>query len=159
MDASRKQVLVGCAGLLVIGLGVGITIRRKPAPLNIQSNKGCPTTQRQRVAKADLILTGRVDMVLPDSVTGAKAVIIPDQIFKGSSSFPTVSVLAADDQQVNGRSGSDQDVLHLKSGVGTYLFYLRKVSDATYVTRPCDGSRFLDSTIPTDEKNSFTQTT
>lgn len=109
----------------------------------------CPVeAASERIARADLIVTGSVFAVIPGP-TGADVLITPDRVYKGQAPKEGITITAKDAEA--GVSLSEGE-LHFRSVDPTYLLFLRQRSDGRFLTSRCDGSRFLGNGLSAEEE-------
>ncbi len=152
------KILLGAGCLLVIINFVVLDIQdvKKPAKVTYQPQR-CVTSVLENYKNATVVMTGQVGMVLP-SERGAKVIIDPINIFKGTIAFPTVTLLALDQKQVQFIPGASTEMLNFQSGQPPYLLYLRRQPDETYITDACAGTRLLGQGLTNEENQTILQT-
>lgn len=105
----------------------------------------------QKIAGADLIVTGNVFAVIPGP-TGADVLINVDQVYKGTVPERGITIAALDAEKMNEERSIDGTDLHFASGQPPYLLYLHEREDDRYHTSRCDGSRFLGEGLSSEEQ-------
>lgn len=133
--------------LLILGSAAWLQPPRVPKPLA----RSCPDRPlSQQVSQADLIMTGTVFAVLPKD-GAAEAIIVPDRIYRGQLTGPTVSVTVT--PSVHGSTGGSVDPtsLDLSTSSKSYIFYLRRRVDDLYVTNRCAGTRLFGAGLSAAE--------
>lgn len=103
----------------------------------------------ERIARADLIVTGSVFAVL-SGPTGADVLVTPDRVFKGQVPKEGITIAAKDAKA--GVSLSEGGELHFRSTDPVYLLFLRQRPDGRFLTSRCDGSRFLGNGLSEEEE-------
>jgi hypothetical protein len=140
--------------VLVIVLLAGLMFASRlttPITQTLTQNN-CPTTLSERVAAADVIVSGSVFVVIPGGSYGAQVIIDPLTFYKGRVDTPTLIVNARDDAGVTTFTSDDREHLRFQSGQPPYLLYLYRQADGTFNTRDCDGTRFLATGLTAEEQ-------
>ena len=83
--------------------------------------------------------------------TGADVLITVDDVRKGIVPEQGVVIAALDNTQIEEDVGGADRDLNFASGQPPYLLYLRERADGRYDTSVCDGTRFLDDPVMTEE--------
>lgn len=148
MLVTRLQLLLVA---VCIVLAVTITTRPTPATAPTAVNQQCPSTVYDRLIASDVVLTGRVFIVMPSGPLGAQAVVDPIAVFHGQVTTPTIVVNAVPSNVASTGTGG----LNLVSGETTYLLYLQRLSDGTFTTSTCAGSRVANDGLTTEEQAVF----
>jgi len=143
--------------ILAVALGMGVMFSlpllaaswaiREPAAT-------CTPVLSTNIKKADRILIGRVEAVLP-STPYLDVWIEPVTWYKGKSADAYVRLLARD-VPTTASAGSATD-LHFASGQAPYLFFLRSVTGGKYRTSRCWGTRALGSGLTSQERAVLTE--
>lgn len=136
--------------ILVVGFMVASRLTTPITQTLTQNN--CPTTLSEQVAAADVIVSGSVFMVIPGGSIGAQVIIDPLTFYKGNVDTPTLIINARDDAGVTKFTTDGQQDLRFQSGQPPYLLFLYQQSDGTFNTRECDGTRFLDTGLTSEER-------
>jgi hypothetical protein len=135
---------------IVVGL---VRYTSLPKPRRTISNQSCPIlSAEEKVARADIVLTGQVEMVLPQGPLGAQAIIKPITIYKGAVATPNVIV---DAQPANDAGQPTAISLNLASEQSPYLFFLHSGGDQAYRTSACDGTRPFGSGLTSAENQAL----
>lgn len=111
-----------------------------------------PLTLADSVARADLVLTGDVFLVVPAEPGYASVLITPQKVLKGKVPSQGVRILAIADA---GAAGSRSDDLHFTSNQPPYLLFLQQQPDGVYRTSKCVGSRLLGGGLTVEELAAF----
>lgn len=148
MLVTKLQLLLVAACVV---LAVSIATRPIPATAPTATNQQCPTTTYDRLRASDVVLTGRVFIVMPSGPLGAQAVVDPIAVFRGQVDTPTIVVNAVPSNTATTGTGG----LNLASGETTYLLYLRRLTDGTFTTSTCAGSRVANDGLTSEEQAVF----
>lgn len=141
MPPQRRSPLFITTGLVILTLAVWQLSLTPPLSTRVVNQQpACSLTLAEQIAQADVILTGRVAMIIPGAPGQARVIIRPDHVYRGAISAATVTVLAVDDLN---QPSAGPTMLHLTSHDPPYLFYLRRVADDLYTTSRCQGTRLL----------------
>ncbi len=124
--------------------------RKQPA---LEQAVACtPLTLSESVARADLILTGSVFLVVPEGATYANVLITPQDFYKGTLPPRGVRIRAL--PTVEGAKNNVND-LHFASNQPPYLLFLQQDADGVYRTSRCLGSRLLGNGLTPLEQVAF----
>ncbi|MEK7537595.1 MAG: hypothetical protein AAB619_01320 [Patescibacteria group bacterium] len=146
-------------GAVVVWVAAGRWPRGQVEPVATDTVRPCPTTVAERINQADVILSGRVAMVIPGGPGGAEVIINPIEVYQGAISMPTVTIHALDDRVIRSGPMMRPSDFHFASDQPPYLLYLRRQSDGTYLTRRCEGSRWLGPGLNEAEQRLLTRPT
>ncbi|MBI3956956.1 MAG: hypothetical protein HY340_03105 [Candidatus Kerfeldbacteria bacterium] len=137
---SRPLLGTLIGGAVVLGIIIGI--RQQPPATTLPQETACePRSGQDYLARADLIIVGRVFAVVPGP-TGADVLITVERTLKGTPPNTGVTI-AAKDARPTQETGARRNELHFASGQGDYLLFLRTRRDGRFATSVCDGSRVL----------------
>lgn len=114
---------------------------RQQLASTVASELSCTTTLAEKVLSADVIVAGRVAIVVGQPNGRARVIIQPDHIYQGADAAPTLVLQALDAAASAGQPRTT--TLHFSSADPAYLFYLHRAQDGTYTTSTCDGTRLL----------------
>ncbi|MEK7639706.1 MAG: hypothetical protein AAB424_00985 [Patescibacteria group bacterium] len=146
------------ARLLVLVVGAIVTVVITASMVVEQQSAATPSAPCvplaiiDSVARADLILTGEVFLVVPADPGYATVLITPERVYKGEVLKAGVRIRAKADSLVG---GSVLDDLHFASNQPPYLLFLQQDTDGLYRTSKCIGSRSLGSGLTVDERAAF----
>lgn len=136
---------------VALGLGAIMSLPVLMASIDLRGSASkCSIDLQRNTAKADRILTGRVEAVLT-SAHLADVWIEPLTWYKGQTADRFLRIQA---QPTKIRKGTTGD-LHFASGQPPYLLFLRKTSGVQYRTSRCYGSRLLGAGLTAAETAAF----
>lgn len=146
--------------LFVLGIGAVVTVIITASLLREQredvgSPVPCtPLPFAASIARADLILTGEVFLVVPADPGFATVLITPLRVYKGNVSAQGIRIRALADAPITGVASDD---LHFASGQTPYLLFLQQQPDGVYRTSKCVGSRLLGGELTVEEQEALGQ--
>lgn len=104
-----------------------------------------------QVQGADVVLSGTVAMVVPDTADTARVIVQPDQVYRGRVSGGSLTLHAAADRGAVERSAGEGQ-LHFTSAQPPWLFFLYQQVDGTFTTSRCAGTRPLGTGLTVEEQ-------
>lgn len=153
----RTRILAQAVALLfVIATGGLLLLTLSERTVNSNTNASyktpwlCPRqTVEQRVAAADLIVTGTVFAVIPDN-DEAGVLITPQRVYRGS--LPPNGIVVAARSADRTTSNAVTGDLHFTSDDPPYLLFLKQRSDDRFATSACFGARLLGDGLTPEEQ-------
>lgn len=135
--------------IIILAVVVFVGYTRLPQPTPAPQTSTCPTrTIQENVDRADIIMTGSVDIVLPGEPY-VSVMVIPGKIYKGQADG--LVKIWAHEANASNTAGHGNQEIHFASDQEPYLLFLRQ-GDGGYLTSRCDGSRLLGSGLTDDER-------
>ena len=138
--------------IIILLASLMVTMQQTKPVTQTPSQNNCPATLPERVAAADVIVSGSVFMVIPGGSSGAQVIIDPIKVYKGQVDTPTVIINARDDAGVTTLATDSHQNIHFQSGQPPYLLFLLQEADGTFLTSQCAGTRFLETGLTSEEQ-------
>jgi hypothetical protein len=135
-----------CGGMvLLLVIGIWVFLKTKN-----QDNFECKSLPAaEKIQQADLIVSGKVFLVLADGPENAKVLFTADKIYKGQMPEGGIEIFAKQSTAIKNPSTNCE--LHFASNNQEYLLYLKKGEDGLFTTSKCFGSRLLGNGLSSEE--------
>ncbi|MEK7570189.1 MAG: hypothetical protein AAB515_01975 [Patescibacteria group bacterium] len=143
------RLFVFTIGAIITAILAATLVIDRKQPATEQSVNCTPLSLAESVAHADLILTGKVFLVVPAEPGYANVLITPQHFYKGT--LPALGVRIRALATTEGENIPADD-LHFASSKPPYLLFLQQQVDGTYRTSKCVGSRLLGSGLTAAEQ-------
>jgi hypothetical protein len=149
--AANKTVLGALVGASIF-LGLVAVWPRSVHPPAVNQNLSCPPrTMAEKIAGADLVVTGDVFAVLPFA-SQAEVLIVGERDYRGTVPDRGINIIT--DRQAVGDSAMTENGsgLNLRADSGPYLLLLNRRDDGRFRIDRCSGSRRLDTGLTAVEE-------
>ncbi|MEK7631961.1 MAG: hypothetical protein AAB445_03805 [Patescibacteria group bacterium] len=143
------RLFVFMIGAIITAVLAATLVIDRKQPAAEQSANCTPLSLAESVARADLILTGKVFLVVPAEPGYATVLITPQHFYKGT--LPALGVRIRALATTEGENIPADD-LHFASNQPPYLLFLEQDADGVYRTSKCMGSRLLGSGLTAEEQ-------
>jgi hypothetical protein len=141
---NKKLVIIGLLIIIVVIVIIAMPKSNSSNQLVCQ-----PTTLPEKFEQADLIVSGKVFLVLADGPQNAKVLFSADRVYKGEIPKFGITIAAKQDTAITNASSNGE--LHFATDNQEYLLFLKSSSGGLYTTSRCFGSREFGNGLSAEE--------